>query len=179
MPPLETNIIDHPKNNLGTSLGINLEMREINTIILDHQGSSTGTSTNLGIPTERTLKTTRGTLGRVQEEETGVTIVKKMTIGNSKEATTLKSLVTNIETSLGRIREMTTLVTTQEMTRDQGTGNHPEVDMRKGDRGRGARALEDRGRGVTAPEMVGVVDMITGEVMLAMGADAEKVARRP
>ena len=74
---------------------------------------------------------------------------------------------------------MTTPVVDQGMIQDLGTGNHPEIDMGKEDRGKEVRALEDRGREVTAPEVVGGEVMTTGEVMLAMEAEVEKVARRP
>ena len=95
-----------------------------------------------------------------------------MTIGINRGVITQNNLVINKETRPGRIRKMTTPVTTQGMTQDQGTGTHPEIDMRGEDRGRGARALE-------IIEIIEIETMLTGIEMSAMGADAEVVTRSP
>ena len=171
-PLPESKVLELLRNsNLGTSHGTNPEMRVTSINILDHQGSNTGTNTNPGITIEITLQ--------AQEEQTEGAIVKKMTIGTSRRATILKNIVRRIETSPGSTEEVTTPVVDQGMIQDLGTGNHPEIDMGKEDRGKEVRALEDRGREVTALEVVGGEVMITGEVMLAMGAEVEKVAQRP
>ena len=178
-PLPENRALDLRNSNPGTSHGTNPEMRMTSTNILDHQGSNTGTSINLGRTIVITLQVTRGTLGRDQEEQTGVAIVKKMTIGTSRGAITLKNIVKSTETSPGSIKEMTTPAANQGMIQDQGIGNHPGIGTGKEDRGREVRAPEDRGREVTALEVVEGEVMETEEVMLAMGAEVENVARRP
>ena len=133
-----------------------------------------------------------------------VTIVRNMTIGTHRKATTPRNIWKRTETIQGSTKEETTTVTDQGMSRDLDIGKHLETDRGKGDRGKEARAPEDRGREATVLEVVVVVveeeeedrgreatvlevvvveeeeeDMRRGEVMLAMGAEAEKVAQRP
>ena len=67
----------------------------------------------------------------------------------------------------------TTITPTLETDLEEAQGDSIETTQETG------MMKEDRGRGVIALEMGGVVDMTRGEMMPAMGADAEKVARRP
>ena len=141
-----------------------------NSSILDLLGNHTGASSSPGRVTKETLE---------KEEETGETQVKNMTIGTYRKGTTLGTTWRGRETSQGNTREKTTTVTDQGVSRDPDIEKHLEIDRGKGDREKEARAPEDRGREVTAPEVVGGEVMTTGEVILAMGAEVEKVARRP
>ena len=104
-----------------------------------------------------------------------------MTIGTNREAIIPRNTWRRTETNPGSTKEVTTTVADQGMSQDLDIGKHLETDMGKEDRGREVRAPEDRGKEATALEVVEEEeeDMRTGEVMLAMGAEAEIVAQRP
>ena len=153
--PLPENRVPNPRSsNPGTSHGTNPDMKMITTNILDHQGSNTGTSISLGRAIVITLQVTRGTLGKDQEEWTGVAIVRKMTIGTNREAIIPRNTLRRTETNPGSTKEVTTTVADQGMSQDLDTGKHLEIDMGKEDRGKEVRAPEDRGKESTALEVV-------------------------
>ena len=133
---------------------------------------NTGASITLGVHTESSIEVTPGTLGTSQEiiiDINIISIIRKMSTESRKETIIGITTVPIQETDPGTPKEMTNPEIHLGETQEDSTETHLETDMME----------EDREREATALEMIETEGMMTGEVMPAMGADTEKVARRP
>ena len=150
----------NPETQTGTNTG---ETGGTNTRIEVHPGTSPGkiteASTIPGAHIEKNIEATRGTLGTSLETDINSSMtdmIKKMSTEKRKENIIEIIITPTLETDL-----------------EEAQGDSIETTQETG------MMKEDRGRGVIALEMVEIVDMTIGEVMPAMGADADMVARRP
>ena len=142
--------------NTGETGGTNIR---IEVLPGTKHGMITEASTIPGIHIGKNKEATRRTLGTSLKTDTDsnmTSMIKKMSIERRKV------IITGI-----------IITQTQETDLEEAQEDNTEINLETG------MMEEDRGRGVTAPGMVEAVDMIIGEVMPAMGADAEMVARRP
>ena len=150
----------NPETQTGTNTE---ETGGTNTRIEVHPGTSPGkiteASTTPEAHTEKSIEVTRGTLGTSLETDINnsmTDMIKRMNTEKRKENTIETTITPTLETDL-----------------EEAQGDSIETTQETG------MMKEDRGRGVIALEMGGVVDMTRGEMMPAMGADDEMVARRP